>query len=67
MHFASQTGTRTIAAQTIKLEDNITTCLTSHAGITELRNSEENSQTLFMRANEAIKALEGTREITRTL
>ncbi|VAW49377.1 hypothetical protein MNBD_GAMMA04-1411 [hydrothermal vent metagenome] len=57
----------TIAAQPIKLEDDITTYLTSHAGITELRDSTEDSQTLFMRANEAIKALEGTREITRTL
>ncbi len=57
----------TISAQTIKLEDGITTCLTSHAGVTELRESSEDSQTLFMRANEAIKALEGTREITRTL
>ncbi len=57
----------TISAQTIKLEDGVTTCLTSHAGVTELRESNEDSQTLFMRANEAIKALEGTREITRTL
>ncbi len=57
----------TIAAQTIKLEDDVTTCLTSHAGITELREDSEDSQTLFMRANAAIKALEGTREITRTL
>ena len=57
----------TIAAQTIKLEDGVTTCLTSHAGITELRKNSEDSQTLFMRANAAIQALEGTREITRTL
>ncbi len=57
----------TISAQSIKLEDGVTTCLTSHAGVTELRESSEDSQTLFMRANEAIKALEGTREITRTL
>ncbi len=57
----------TIAAQTIKLEENTSTCLTSHAGITELREETENSQTLLMRANEAIKALAGTREITRIL
>jgi len=41
--------------------------LSSKDPLTELRDSEEDSQTLFMRANEAIKALEGTREITRTL
>jgi len=57
----------TIAAQTIKLEDDVTTCLTSHAGVTELRDSSEDSQALFMRANEAIKALEGSRETTRIL
>jgi len=57
----------TIATQKIKLEDEITTCLTSHAGVTELRDISEDSQTLFMRANEAIKALEGTRETTRIL
>lgn len=57
----------TIRSQTIKLEDDVTTCLTSHAGITELRDADEDSQTLFMRANEAIKALEGTRETARIL
>ncbi|GKT12143.1 MAG: hypothetical protein ISEC1_P1118 [Thiomicrorhabdus sp.] len=57
----------TIAAQTIKLEDDVKTCLTSHAGVTELRDITEDSQTLFMRANKAIKALEGTRETTRIL
>lgn len=57
----------TIRSQTIKLEDDVTTCLTSHAGITELRDSTEDSQSLFMRANDAIKALEGTRETARIL
>jgi diguanylate cyclase (GGDEF)-like protein len=57
----------TIRSQTIKLEDDVTTCLTSHAGITELRDADKDSQTLFMRANEAIKALEGTRETARIL
>ncbi|MDA3808306.1 MAG: diguanylate cyclase [Thiomicrorhabdus sp.] len=57
----------TIRSQTIKLEDDVTTCLTSHAGITELRDADKDSQTLFMRANEAIKALEGSRETARIL
>ncbi len=57
----------TISAQTIKLEDGTTTCLTSHAGVTELRDKAEDSQILFKRVNEAIQALEGTREITRIL
>ena len=57
----------TISAQTIKLEDGTTTCLTSHAGVTELRDESEDSQVLFKRVNEAIQALEGTREITRIL
>lgn len=57
----------TISAQTIKLDDGTNTCLTSHAGVTEIRASEEDSQTLFKRVNEAIQALEGTREITKIL
>ncbi|WP_029407775.1 GGDEF domain-containing protein [Thiomicrorhabdus sp. Milos-T2] len=57
----------TISSQTIKLEDGQTTCLTSHAGITELRNNEEDSQVLFKRVNEAIQAAEGTRDITRIM
>ena len=57
----------TISAQTIKLDDGTTTCLTSHAGVTELRDKIEDSQVLFKRVNEAIQALEGTREITKIL
>lgn len=57
----------TISSTKIKLEDDVTTCLTTHGGVTELRNPDEDSQTLFMRANEAIKALEGTRETLRIL
>ncbi|WP_024851341.1 sensor domain-containing diguanylate cyclase [Hydrogenovibrio kuenenii] len=57
----------TISAQRIKLDDGETTCLTSHAGVTEMRAETENSQILFKRVNKAIKALEGTREITKTM
>jgi len=57
----------TISAQKIKLEDDEQTCLTSHAGITELREDSEDSRTLFKRVNKAIKALDGTREITKTM
>lgn len=57
----------TIAAQKIKLDDDQVTCLTSHAGVTELRSSEEDSQVLFKRVNEAIQAAEGTRDITRIM
>jgi diguanylate cyclase (GGDEF)-like protein len=59
---------KTISAQNIKLKDNTTTCLTSHAGVTELRNPElDDSQSLFKRVNEALSALEGSREITRIM
>ncbi|KUJ75449.1 diguanylate cyclase [Thiomicrospira sp. XS5] len=57
----------TISAQTIPLDENETTCLTSHAGVTELREPTENSQVLFKRVNKAIKSLEGTREKTKIL
>lgn len=57
----------TISAQKIKLDDGSTTCLTSHAGVTEMREESENSQDLFKRVNKAIKALEGTREITKIM
>ncbi|MBD3610942.1 MAG: GGDEF domain-containing protein, partial [Hydrogenovibrio crunogenus] len=43
------------------------TCLTSHAGVTELREASEDSQILFKRVNKAIKALDGTREKTKIL
>ncbi|MBF6058054.1 GGDEF domain-containing protein [Thiomicrorhabdus heinhorstiae] len=57
----------TISAQNIKLEDGVVTCLTSHAGVTEVRSPDDDSQILFKRVNEAIQALHGTREITRTM
>ncbi|WP_321323884.1 GGDEF domain-containing protein [Thiomicrorhabdus sp.] len=57
----------TIQTQTIKLDDGQTTCLTSHAGVTELRGKEEDSQVLFKRVNDAIQAAEGTRDITRIM
>ncbi|PLA74299.1 GGDEF domain-containing protein [Hydrogenovibrio sp. SC-1] len=57
----------TIAAQTIHLEAGETTCLTSHAGVTEIRAETEDSQTLLKRANKAIKSLDGTRERTKIM
>jgi diguanylate cyclase (GGDEF)-like protein len=57
----------TISAQTIPLDENESTCLTSHAGVTELREPPEDSQVLFKRVNKAIKSLEGTREKTKIL
>ena len=53
-----------ISGQTIKLEDNTKTCLTSQAGVTELRQPEEDSQTLFRRVNEGIQSIATSREIT---
>jgi diguanylate cyclase (GGDEF)-like protein len=57
----------TISSQTIALTDSDTTCLTSHAGVTELRDKSDDSQTLFRRVNKAIKSLDGTREVTKIL
>lgn len=57
----------TISAQKIRLEEDETTCLTTHAGVTEMREPDDDSQSLFKRVNKAIKALEGTREITKTM
>lgn len=57
----------TIAGQTIQLEAGETTCLTSHAGVTEIREESEDSQTLLKRTNKAIKSLDGTRERTKIL
>lgn len=54
-----------ITGQKIKLEPGQTTCLTSHAGVTEWRNPDEDSQVLFKRVNEAIQNLKGTREIIK--
>ena len=63
----TQKAQETISSQTIKLEENETSCPSSQAGITEIREAEDDSQTLFKRVNKAIKALEGTREITKTI
>ena len=54
-----------ITGYKFKLDDGQTTCLTSHAGVTELRNPDEDSQTLFKRVNEAIQNLSGTREMIK--
>ena len=56
---------KNITAQKIQLPDGQTTCLTSHAGITEKRNAEDNSQTLLQRANQAIQQISTTRDITK--
>lgn len=63
----TQLAQKNISAQTIKLPDNNTTYLTSHAGVTELRAESENGADLLNRANKAIKALIGTREITKIM
>jgi diguanylate cyclase (GGDEF)-like protein len=55
----------TISSQNIKLEEGVVTCLTSKAGVTELRQPNEDSQVLFKRVNEAIQALTKSREITK--
>lgn len=55
-----------ISGQTIKLDDGGTTCLTSKAAVTELRQPDEDSQTLFMRVNEGIQKIATSREITAT-
>jgi len=52
-----------ITGYKFKLEDGQITCLTSHAGVTELREPNEDSQVLFKRVNQAIDGLKGTREI----
>lgn len=54
-----------ITGYKFKLDDGTTTCLTSHAGVTELREPEEDSHTLFMRVNDAIANLSGTREVIK--
>lgn len=56
-----------ISGHKFKLDDGQTTCLTSHAGVTELRSQDEDSQILFKRVNEAIQSLASTREIIRIM
>lgn len=54
-----------IAGTKINLDDDTTTCLTTQAGVTELRADNENSRALFDRVNEAIADLRTSREITK--
>jgi diguanylate cyclase (GGDEF)-like protein len=61
----TQLAQKAITSQTIPLPDGKTTCLTSHAGVTEKRSPEDTSQTLLQRANEAIQEVSTTREITK--
>lgn len=49
----------------IKLDEKTTTCLTSQAGVTELRQVNEDSRILFNRVNDAIRELRTSREITK--
>jgi diguanylate cyclase (GGDEF)-like protein len=54
-----------ITAQKIRLDENTTTCLTSKAGVTELRETDEDSRHLFNRVQEAIVAIKSSRENTK--
>lgn len=54
-----------ITAQKIRLDENTTTCLTSKAGVTELRETDEDSRHLFNRVQEAIVAIKRSRENTK--
>ena len=45
--------------------DGIRTCLTTRAGVTEVRDPGDNAEALFKRVNQAIRDLEGSREITK--
>lgn len=56
-----------ITGNKIDLGDGNITNLTTHAGVTELRNPDEDSQTLFKRVNEAIQSLAQSREIIKIL
>lgn len=53
-----------ISGQIIKLDDGETTCLTSKAAVTELREANEDSQILFKRVNEGIQSIATSREVT---
>lgn len=56
-----------ITAQKIRLDASTTTCLTSKAGVTELRGPDEDSRQLFNRTQEAIIAIKASRENTKIL
>ena len=56
-----------ITAHKIKLEAGNITSLTSHAGVTELRDPQEDSQALLMRVNDAIQSLAHSREIIKIM
>lgn len=49
----------------IRLDEHNTTCLTSQAGVTELRHPDEDSRILFNRVNDALTDLRESREITK--
>ncbi|HEY9017322.1 sensor domain-containing diguanylate cyclase [Thiomicrospira sp.] len=56
-----------ISGYKIRLDENTVTCLTSQAGVTELRQPDEDSRTLFNRVNDAIRELRSSREITKII
>lgn len=56
-----------ISGYKIRLDENTVTCLTSQAGVTELRQPDEDSRILFNRVNDAIRELRTSREITKTI
>jgi diguanylate cyclase len=56
-----------ISGHKIRLDEQHTTCLTSQAGVTELRDNHEDSRILFNRVNDAIAQLRSSREITKII
>lgn len=56
-----------ISGHKIRLDEQQTTCLTSQAGVTELRDNHEDSRILFNRVNDAIAQLRTSREITKII
>lgn len=56
-----------ISGHKIRLDEQTVTCLTSQAGVTELREASEDSHTLFNRVNDAIRELRSSREITKII
>jgi diguanylate cyclase (GGDEF)-like protein/PAS domain S-box-containing protein len=47
--------------------NGIRTCLTTKAGVTEVRDPSDSAETLFRRVNQAISELEGSRENTKVV
>lgn len=54
-----------ISGLKIKLDTHTTTCLTSKAAVTELRQTSETSRDLFNRVNDGLRDLRLSREITK--